>query len=170
MKQILHISFVLILQFSQTIFAQISPDKLQPFIGELTLINSSGPGLTESSGDILLVLKETNNDDEIILKLVRNQKGTLNLIGENNQLLMGQGLLGNSGGGSAELKENILQIKYGIGSNSSYSKVSILFKKGKDSNYYFEELLSQSAEYGKIESILQKKKLEKYWFLKLKNH
>lgn len=128
--------------------AQITTEQLKPFIGELKLVSSLGPGLDDASGDILLLLEDAEYNDFLTLVLVRNTKGKLKLIVQNDGLLMAQSMLGNSGDNVPYLGADLLFADYNMGSNSSYSSVSMVFKKDKKGDYYFHEYHSRTSHYG----------------------
>jgi len=134
--------------FNSSAFAQIKPEQFKPFIGNQKIIGSSGPGLTAASGDIFLELSDADNPDVETVMLLRNSNGKLSKIAENATLLMGQEILGASGGNYPDLSGNILSVDYTLGNNSSQSDVSIVFEKSGDGNYYFKEYTSKTRNYG----------------------
>jgi hypothetical protein len=119
------------------IYAQVHEKQLKPFLNGLRLVNVSGDGLTQTYGDILLHLNSNEPDDYETLVLLRNEKGKLKKIAKNSDLLMGQGMLGNSGSNYPKLSGNILSIDYTVGSSNYQSDVSITFVKSKEGEYYF---------------------------------
>lgn len=128
--------------------AQISEKQLKPFIPKgFTIKNNSGEGLKQPSGDILLEMVSNEEDESETLLILQNENGELKKIAENKELLMGRGLLGNSGGASASLEGNILSANYSLGSNSGYSQTSIQFKKNSDGQYYFDKYIAQTQNY-----------------------
>lgn len=152
------IAFFLLFAFCTNSFAQIKPEKFKPFIGQKEIIGSSGPGLKSKSGDILLELKEIDDEDMVTLMLLRNINGTLSKIAENSNLVMGRGMLGNSGSSNANLGENSLSVDYTLGSNSSQSDVSMEFEKNKDGKYYFTTYTTISRNYG-VENLFAREKI-----------
>ena len=157
MKKILFILLAFGLS-TRIMHAQINPKKFRPFIGQQEIINSSGPGLKASSGDILLELKEPDDEDTRTLLVLRMQNGNLKKIASNSNLLMGPGMLGASGGGSATLSNNTLSVDYGIGSGSAYSSITIDFVKGSDGQYYFQNYISSTSNYG-VENLFAREQI-----------
>lgn len=150
---------MLVLMLSATsVFAQIKPEQFKPFIGNQEIISNSGSGLKAASGDILLELKDEENPDVETLMLLRSVKGKLSKIAENSSLLMGQEMLGVSGGNYPELADNRLSIDYTVGSNSSQSDVSIVFEKSSEGNYYFKEYTSKTKNYG-VENLFARQRI-----------
>jgi hypothetical protein len=138
--------------------AQITEKQLKPFLNGLRLVEASGDGLKQSSGDILLELASKEPDDNQTLILFRNEKGKLKKIAENRDLLMNKDMLGVSGGNYPELSGNKLSVDYTLGSNSAQSDVSIVFEKGSNGNYYFKAYTSISRNYG-VENLFARKKI-----------
>lgn len=149
MKRIYLLSIILILIFTISVSAQIKPEKFKPFIGQMKIIDTSGPGLKSQSGDILLELKDDENPDFETLMILRNAKGKLTKVIENSALLMGKDVLGVSGGNYPELSGNTLSINYSLGSGSALSDISIVFEKDKNGDYLFKEYTSVTRKYGK---------------------
>ncbi|MEO6831550.1 MAG: hypothetical protein ABI378_04605 [Chitinophagaceae bacterium] len=129
--------------------AQISFALLKPFFNGLNLVDTSGSGLNERSGDILLELKDTSNPDgKETLVILRNNNGKLSKVASNVNLLRSKDLLGVSGGNYPSLSEGLLSVDYTTGSNSSQSDVSIEFERNNDGNYYFKTYTSVTRNYG----------------------
>lgn len=124
--------------------AQISKLNFKPFIGNQKISDTSGPGLTSTSGDIMITVED---EDEMDIILVSNKNGKLSLIAKNNGLLMGSSMLGASGGSSPYLGGEFLHADYTIGSNSGFSDVSMVFEK-RGNEYYFTHYASQTWNYG----------------------
>ncbi|MDR2145503.1 MAG: DUF4431 domain-containing protein [Tannerella sp.] len=139
--------------------AQISEKQLKPFIPKgYTLEDTSGDGLKQTSGDILMELISNEPDDFETLVLLHNEKGKLTKIAENNGLLMGKGMLGVSGGNYPSLSGNILSVDYSVGSGSALSDVSIQFEKSKNGNYVFKRYTSITKNHG-VENVKERKKI-----------
>lgn len=124
--------------------AQISTLNFKPFIGNQKISDTSGPGLTNPSGDIMITVED---EDEMDIILVSSKNGKLSLIAKNNGLLMGSSMLGVSGVSSSYLEGEFLHADYSIGSNSGFSEVSMVFEK-RGNDYYFTHYASQTWNYG----------------------
>lgn len=124
--------------------SQITEKQLKRFSGGKEIQSVSGPGLNSASGDIVITVED---DDELNIILVHNDNGKLSLIANNDGLLMGRGMLGNSGGSSSRLEGRFLYADYTIGSNSGLSNISMVFEKIGDS-YFFSHYHSQTYNYG----------------------
>lgn len=159
MKRNLLITIILMLIFTISVSAQIKPEKFDLFIGQMEIIDSSGPGLKSESGDILLELKDDENPDFETLMILRNTKGKLTKITENSGLLVARELLGISGGNYPELSGNTLSIDYSLGSGSALSDISIAFERDKNGDYVFKEYTSVTRNYGK-EDVSARKKIK----------
>ncbi|CAL1518725.1 hypothetical protein [Chitinophaga sp. MM2321] len=138
--------------------AQITEKQLNPFLNGLRLVEASGEGLKQSSGDILLELASKEQDTNETLVLFRNEKGKLKKIAENSELLMSKELLGVSGGNYPGLSGNKISIDYTLGSNSAVSDISIVFEKGSDGNYYFKEYTAVTRNYG-VENLFARQQI-----------
>lgn len=139
--------FLLYISSTNT-YTQVNEKQLQPFLKGLRLIKVSGDGLNQTSGDILLELVSNEPDDYETLVLLRNENGKLKKIGENSNLLMGRGMLGNSGSNYPTLSGNILSINYTVGSSSYQSDITMTFEKNKDGEYYFSTYTSITRNHG----------------------
>lgn len=91
-------------------------------------IHASGPGLENNSGDIVLQLENTEEGFSLLV-LLRKTNNKYRKIAENDMLLMTNEMLGTSGSGLVSMDEGFLTVDYLIGSSSSQSSVSIVFKK-----------------------------------------
>ncbi len=157
MKRNLLFPIILMLIFTLSVSAQIKPEQFKPFIGQMEIVGSSGPGLKSESGDILLELKDNENPDFETLMILRNTKGKLTKVVENSALLMGKDMLGVSGGNYPELSGNKLSVDYTLGSGSSQSDISIVFERNKNGEYVFKKYTSVTRNYGKEDVSSQQK-------------
>lgn len=144
--------------FAHATNAQIGVKQLQPFLNGLTLIDTSGPGLKQASGDILLELAPEGLDENETLVLLHNEKGRLSKVSENADLLMGKEMLGISGGNYPSLSGNILSVDYTTGSNSGQSNISMKFERDKDGRYYFKEYTSVELNFG-VEDLFSRQRI-----------
>ncbi|MGB3291273.1 MAG: hypothetical protein WBA83_18545 [Burkholderiaceae bacterium] len=138
--------------------AQVAEAQLRPFLGGLSLVQSSGEGLTQSSGDILLELASQEPDDNETLLVLRSDKGKLRRVAENNSLLMGRGMLGISGGNYPALADGVLSVDYTIGSGSGQSDISIKFERLADGRYSFKDYTSITRNYG-VENLFARNRI-----------
>lgn len=141
-----------------SVSAQISMKTLEDFMVGFKIADTSGPGLTQASGDIFLVLSSDEQDVNEKMILIRNIKGKLSKIAENDDLLMNQSLLGISGSNYPSFFNNTIFVDYTLGSNSATSDVSIQFDKSIDGNYYFTEYTSKTQNYG-VENLFARVKI-----------
>jgi hypothetical protein len=144
----LFIIVILVFGIHCPIFAQSNVNEYKPFINSQTIIDRSGPGLTHPSGDILLELSGSQDDDYEGLVLLRSTNGKLVKIAENGGLLMKKEFLGAAGGNNPTLSVDELSVNYTMGSSSLQSEVTISFKKSSDGNYYFKEYQAKTSNYG----------------------
>lgn len=121
---------------------------------EYNLISASGPGISNSSGDLILQLEHAENDFSLLV-LLRKTNGKIQKIAEIETILMNNHMLGASGDGSVSLDEKKLIIEYLIGTSSSQSSVSIEFQKDRDKHYYFQEYLAKNRSYG-VENLFER--------------
>ncbi len=133
---------------STIIHAQIQSAQLTPFLKNYILIDTSGPGLLQDAGDILLQLAGTEQDENENLVILRKSKNKLIQIAENANLLMSKDMLGASGSNYTSLFNNELSISYTLGSNSAQSSISIVFEKNIEGDYLFKEYTSSTKNYG----------------------
>ena len=139
--------------------AQITEKQLAPFIGEgYHLIDTSGPGLQNSSGDILLELGAADNPDVETLLLLRNTEGKLTKITENSNLLMGQEILGVSGMNYPSLSGGVLSVAYTLGSNSVQSDITLMFEKNTEGVYVFKTYTMVERNYG-VENLFARQQI-----------
>lgn len=143
-------------------YVQFSPAQTKEFSSFIPkgyhLINTSGPGISNSSGDIILQLENKDESDYAKLILLRKTNNKIQKIGENDNLLMNDDMLGTSGSGSVSLDEKTLTVEYFMGSSSSQSSVMITFQKETNNLYYFREYSSRSRSYG-VENLFNRFKI-----------
>lgn len=124
------------------------PKGCAAYIGQRSLISAAGPGLKEKAGDILLELKDPENEDwRVVLLLHKAADGKLEQIGENSALVMAPDMLG-GGSCTAALNGPCLTIDWRLGSSSAYSTGSMVFVKAKDDKYYFNTYCLRTQNYG----------------------
>lgn len=129
--------------------AQITSSQLKPFLVDgYELSDTSGPGLHGATGDILLNLVSQDPDDYELLIVLHKDRGRLTKIAENASLVLGRGMVGNSGASSASLSAGVIYIDCNIGSNSGYTRTSTHFEKEADGKYYFSEYRAVTHNYG----------------------
>lgn len=138
--------------------AQVTEAQLQPFLEGLSLIQASGDGLKQASGDVLLELASQDPEDNETLVLLRNENGTLRKVAVNSSLLMGRDVLGISGGNYPDLSDGILSVDYTVGSGSSQSDISIKFKGLEDGRYAFKEYTSITRNHG-VENLFARERV-----------
>lgn len=152
------VTIILLLAFNMCVTAQINPKKFSPFIRGMKILSSSGPGLNNSSGDILLELGTDDDPDFETLLLLRNTKGKLSVIAKNRSLVMGHEMLGNAGWSNSSLNGNTLSVFYSIGSKSGQSDVSIEFEKNNTGEYVFTKYTTTTQNYG-VENLSARQKI-----------
>ena len=125
------------------------------FTSGYDIVSISGPGWASGadSGDLLVELQSKSTGDEPSdfekILLLRVHKGAYQLIGENEELVMDPAMLGSAGSSSIYLLDSELHVDYHFGSNSSFSRISISFKKNARGQYLFKEYRSTTSHYGK---------------------
>ena len=152
--------FILLVGFviNQSISAQISMKALEHFVEGRKIIDTLGPGLKHDSEDILIVLSAVEEDENENLMLLRNTKGKLTKIAENEGLQMNPNMLGVTGSNYPSFYNNTIFVNYTLGSNSATSDVSIQFEKSDDGNYYFKEYTSKTNNFG-VENLFERLKI-----------
>jgi hypothetical protein len=112
------------------------------------LLDQSGPGLKERSGDVLLQLISRDDEGSYVLLLLHKENGRWRQIAENSMLLPSKDELGSAGSASALLEGSFLYVDCNIGSGSSYTQTSIRFERAGDGHYYFKDYSSRSFHNG----------------------
>ena len=138
--------------------AQPQPLRFDGFIGSQKIVSQSGPGLENEAGDILLELKEPDNDDVVNLMVLRRNKEKLTKVAENCQLLMGPDMLGIAGGNYPSLNDKTLSVDYSLGSNSASSDITIRFEKNNNGEYDFKEYTCVTSNFG-VENLFARQKV-----------
>jgi hypothetical protein len=129
--------------------AKPDTNQITRFIPEgYRLLDQSGPGLRERSGDVLLQLISSEDEGAYLLILLQKENGKWRQIAENSTLLPSKDELGNAGSASVLLEGPLLYVEYNIGSSSAYTQTSIRFERARDGHYYFKDYSSSSYHNG----------------------